>query len=56
MGSPSLSSTTTVTVVVVDADDLPPVFSHERYFAKVSEHPGHDTVREAARVMWHGVR
>ncbi|XP_063598219.1 cadherin-89D-like [Penaeus indicus] len=43
MGSPSLSSTTTVTVVVVDADDLPPVFSHERYFAKVSEHPGHDT-------------
>ncbi|XP_037801284.1 cadherin-89D-like [Penaeus monodon] len=44
MGSPSLSSTTTVTVVVVDADDLPPVFSHERYFARVSEHPGHDTI------------
>ncbi|XP_042858064.1 cadherin-89D-like [Penaeus japonicus] len=52
-GSPSLSSTTTVTVVVVDADDLPPVFSHERYFAKVSEHPGHDTgatIREEVSV------
>ncbi|XP_045608618.2 cadherin-89D [Procambarus clarkii] len=40
MGKPSLSSTSTVTVVVVDADDLPPVFSHNLYSARVTEVPG----------------
>ncbi|XP_042230761.1 cadherin-89D-like [Homarus americanus] len=43
MGKPSLSSTSTITVVVVDADDLPPVFLHHLYLAKIAEHPGPDT-------------
>ncbi|XP_068218882.1 cadherin-89D [Palaemon carinicauda] len=42
MGVPPLSSTATVTVVVLDADDLPPVFSHPRYTARISEDPGPD--------------
>ncbi|KAK7066000.1 hypothetical protein SK128_019625 [Halocaridina rubra] len=42
MGSPSLNSTSTITVVVVDADDLPPVFTQHHYTAKISENPGPD--------------
>ncbi|XP_064090061.1 cadherin-89D-like isoform X2 [Macrobrachium nipponense] len=42
MGIPSLSSTATVTVVVLDADDLPPAFAHPHYTAKISEDPGPD--------------
>ncbi|XP_050737867.1 cadherin-89D-like [Eriocheir sinensis] len=42
MGTPALSSTSTVSVVVLDADDLPPRFTHARYFARIHEHPGAD--------------
>ncbi|XP_071543668.1 cadherin-89D [Panulirus ornatus] len=42
MGKPSLSSTSTISVIVLDADDLPPVFSYSHYSAKVAEHPGPD--------------
>ncbi|XP_063874721.1 cadherin-89D-like [Scylla paramamosain] len=42
MGTPALSSSSTVKIVVLDADDLPPLFSHPRYYARLAEHPGAD--------------
>ncbi|CAL4243121.1 unnamed protein product, partial [Meganyctiphanes norvegica] len=42
-GSPSLSSTMTVTVNVLDADDLDPIFDQVKYTSKLPEIPGPDT-------------
>ena len=40
MGTPPLNATMLLTVRVLDADDLPPVFSHDTYSATVTEHAG----------------
>nr|XP_053655988.1 cadherin-89D-like isoform X2 [Cherax quadricarinatus] len=53
MGKPTLSSTSTITVMVMDADDLPPVFSHTLYTATVTEIPGPNTgsnIRQEVKV------